>query len=126
MSGSLIFPVTGAGKIDSAMPDFNTAMSVTRRLLIFIAVGIMLVNSSLADEDARQARALLDAGEILPLETILERARAVQPGRVLEVEFESKGERHIYEVELLDEHGVVHELELDARSGTVLKSKQED
>lgn len=79
-----------------------------------------------ASDDREAARQLLQSGEILELETILQKARAIQPGRVLEVEFEAKKQRYVYEIEILDEAGVVHELKLDATNGELLKIERED
>lgn len=79
-----------------------------------------------AEGDHDRARRLRDAGDILPLETLIERTRAVRPGRILELELKEKKDRIIYEVELVDEQGVVWELYFDARSGELLKSKQDD
>jgi len=103
-------------------------MRILRIILTAASLGILLGLSpnSQASDDREAARQLQQAGEILPLETILQKARAVRPGRVLEVEFETKRQRYIYEIEILDEAGVVHELKLDARSGELLKIEQED
>jgi uncharacterized membrane protein YkoI len=79
-----------------------------------------------AEDDHDRARRLRDAGDILPLETLIERARAERPGRILELELKEKKERILYEVELVDEQGIVWELHFDARSGELLKSEQDD
>lgn len=79
-----------------------------------------------ADDDHDKARRLQQAGDILPLETIIEKAKAIRPGRILEVELESKHGRHRYEIELLDEDGRVWEMKFDSQSGQLLKEKQED
>lgn len=79
-----------------------------------------------AEDDHDRARRLRDAGDILPLETLIERARAERPGRILELELKEKKERILYEVELVDENGIVWELHFDARSGELLKSEQDD
>lgn len=73
-----------------------------------------------------QIRSLQQRGAILPLEQILERARHHHQGRVLETELEQKGERYIYELELVDDQGQVWEMKFDAASGELLKERQED
>lgn len=78
-----------------------------------------------AGEDHNRARALKEAGEILPLEQVIERAKQERPGRLLEAELKEKEGRFIYELELLDEKGIVWELKYDAKSGALLKSKQD-
>ena len=73
-----------------------------------------------------EVRSLQQRGAILPLQQILERARRYHEGRVLETELEQKGERYIYEIELVDDQGQVWELKFDAASGELLKEKQEN
>lgn len=79
-----------------------------------------------AEDDHDRARRLRDAGDILPLETIIERAQHERPGQILELHLEEKRNRLLYEVELVDEQGIVWELYFDARSGDLVKTKQED
>jgi len=97
-------------------------------LLLFLPVVVLgaLALPAGADTDAATVRRLRESGEILPLEKILERARKERPGEVLETELERKGARHVYEVEILDAQGRVWELKFDARSGELLRQKQDD
>jgi len=62
----------------------------------------------------------------MDLETILQKVQHIQSGRVLEVELETEHQDYVYEVEILDDAGVVHKLILDAHSGDLLKSKKDD
>lgn len=78
------------------------------------------------DDDQARARELSRSGRILPLERIAERAQAVHPGRLLEIDLEERHGRPIYEVELLDARGRTWEIELDARTGEVLHAEEED
>lgn len=80
----------------------------------------------LADSDYDTARKLQQAGDILPLETILHKLQQTHPGKVLEVELETKHKKVVYEIELLDAQGKVWELKVDARSGEIIKRKEED
>lgn len=73
--------------------------------------------------DHDRARAALQAGEILPLPTIMARMAQAYPGHVLEVELEREGERWIYELKLLQPSGGLLKLEIDAKSGAVLRQK---
>jgi uncharacterized membrane protein YkoI len=73
-----------------------------------------------------EVRSLQQRGAILALQQILERARRYHEGRVLETELERKGERYIYEIELVDDQGQVWEMKFDAASGELLKEKQEN
>ena len=92
-----------------------------------IALPLLLVLALLpplparGDSDQDRARAALQAGEVLPLRTILERIERDDPGHVLEVELERKGGRWVYEIKLLRSGGRLLKLEVDAASGAVLK-----
>ena len=97
-------------------------------ILLIAAFGVLgcAAQPLLADDDSHDAARLSKAGEILPLEKILEYARAEHRGKVLETELERKQGRYVYEVELLDEQGVVWEVKLDAKTGAVIKTKRDD
>lgn len=93
-------------------------------LLLTVLLLLTPSHNVIAEDDALdyiEARQLLDAGQILPLETILAKARKSFPGRMLEVELEKKsGQRIVYEIEILKNDGVVQIVYLDARSGELL------
>ncbi len=99
----------------------------TRILCVCLAAsGLLTVSSLAAEEDYQLAKKLRQQGEILPLEKILAFARAEKNGEVLETEFEKKGGRYIYEVEILDIQGQVWELKLDAKTGKLIKIEIDD
>lgn len=94
---------------------------------IFAGLAILLLSSlthagGLDQDDARRLR---EAGKIQPLPVILHAARAVRPGRVLEVELEREHGRVIYEVEVIDQRGRIWELDIDAATAKVLSTKRE-
>ncbi len=86
----------------------------------------MLYTGSAYTNDHAEARALADSGIILPLEAIINQAKAEFPGRILEVSLEHEKEGYVYELELVDEKGHVWELEYDATTGKLLEKEQED
>ena len=88
-------------------------------------LAVLLSTSSLArDLDQDEALALRQAGTILPLEAVVERALVLYPGAtLLEVELEEEDDRLVYEVELLTLDSVVRELELDARDARLYKDE---
>jgi len=88
--------------------------------------GLLVSAPVVSDEDHQQARRLKEMGEILPLEKILEAARAEHPGQVIAVELESDDGRHVYEVQILDAHGEVWELYFNAANGRLIKREKED
>lgn len=83
---------------------------------------IAAVNGS---EDHVKARDLRLAGEILPLEEILRRVRPQAQGRIIEAELYRSNDRYWYELELVDDHGAVHELHVDAATGKVIARERE-
>lgn len=98
---------------------------MTMRISILLL--LLLPMLSLAGRaDHVDARQLLESGEILPLTVILERARAAQPGRVVEVELKRERAAWHYELEVLAADGRVWELLLDARTGELLKRELDD
>jgi uncharacterized membrane protein YkoI len=81
---------------------------------------------AMADNDHDEARRLQQAGDILPLETIIKKAQAIHPGRILEAELESEHGHYYYEIELLDDNGRVWEMKLDSQTGEPINKKQDD
>jgi uncharacterized membrane protein YkoI len=73
-----------------------------------------------------EARKLRDQGDILPLETLLDKARTDYPGKVIEVELEHEYDNYLYEIEILDNDGRVWELKYNARNGELLNRELDD
>lgn len=96
--------------------------TVAIALVLAAAMAATGVRAS-SDSDHDRARDALQAGEVLPLKTVLERLEREHPGQVLEVELERDDGRWIYEVKLLQSGGRLLKLELDARNGEVLKRR---
>lgn len=94
-------------------------------LLLALAAGNGLARDG---HDHDLARRALEAGEVLPLRTILERVEREYPGQVMEVELEREqdGGRWIYEIKLLRSGGTLTKLKVDARDGRVLGVRQRD
>ncbi|WP_303906858.1 PepSY domain-containing protein [Thiohalomonas denitrificans] len=104
-------------------------------ILAILALAVLLSPPLVADDDHETARRLRESGQLLPLEQILESARAVQSGQVLEVELEKpgKGREHqecrkgyCYELKLLTPEGRVEELLFDAGTGEFLGFEDRD
>jgi uncharacterized membrane protein YkoI len=93
----------------------------------FVFWGLMaVVTPAMASDDHDEARRLQQAGDILPLETIIEKAQAIHPGRLLEVELESEHDRYYYEIELLDDKGRVWEMKLDSQTGQLITQEEDN
>ncbi|MCP3850678.1 MAG: PepSY domain-containing protein [Gammaproteobacteria bacterium] len=78
------------------------------------------------DNDHKNAHELVNSGNILPLEKILETVYKTQQGKILEVELERENNGYIYEIEILDNNNKVWEMEINAVTGQLLKVEEED
>jgi hypothetical protein len=90
---------------------------------LLLAALLAVVPAHAGDErrDHERARAAVQAGQAMPLATLLQRLQRSHPGRVLEVELEQDDGRWVYELKLLQPGGRLLKLELDAATGAVLK-----
>jgi len=107
----------------------NINMNIKSHKFYALLVAVMLFglpHITWADNDHIEARRLLDAGEILPLEAILKNVREKFPGNILEVKLESEDNEIAYEVEVLGDDNVVREIYINARTGKILSSKEDD
>lgn len=105
-----------------------TLKRVCALLAIFLLAPLPGVNVlvAAAEEDHVTARKLRESGQILPLEQIIERARARQPGEILETELERKRGGYVYEIEILGSDGWVWEMKFDARTGELIELERDD
>ncbi|TAH50052.1 MAG: peptidase M4 [Betaproteobacteria bacterium] len=106
----------------------RTCLSATlSAVAIAVVMGTTTLMASPAAADDRpradEVRKLRESGKILPMEDILNRSRAAQPGQIVEIELDDDGGRYTYEVKIIDDTSRVHKLELDASSGEVLSRK---
>ena len=115
----------------------NQNLTLSRRTLRGLMCAAMLAcagASAIASEDHDRARKALEAGEVLPLRTLLEKVEREFPGQVVDVELERSHERDnaggggrwIYEIKLLRPNGALVKLKLDARDGTLITQKERD
>ncbi len=77
----------------------------------------------MAEDDHDKARKALESGQVLPLQQILQKISKDYPAQVIEVELERKSNGWIYEIKQLSVDGSISKLEVDARTGVVLKQK---
>jgi len=91
-----------------------------------LAAVVLISGIALGESDQHESMRLVEQGEILPLQQILDLLGQQQVGRVLEVELEHEHGRYIYEIELLGEDGRVLEYEMDAASGEIINTKLEE
>lgn len=100
--------------------QWHTTLSRMALLLILVA------GPSYADKDRDhdRARQALEAGEVLPLRTILERVEREHPGQVMEVELDREKGEWLYEIKILREGGALVKLKINARDGSLLGIKE--
>ncbi|AWB07952.1 hypothetical protein A6A40_23200 (plasmid) [Azospirillum humicireducens] len=79
-----------------------------------------------AGDDHDRAREALQAGRILPLERIVESAKARFGGEILDVELEDENAGFHYELKLIAGDGRILKLEYDAATGELLRAKGRD
>lgn len=72
---------------------------------------------------AERVRALVERGEILALEEILKRHEERPGERIIEIEIEQKRGAYVYEIKVLRPDGRYRELEIDARTGALVREK---
>jgi len=97
-----------------------------KMMLLFLALVAGTISCRLAaSEDLSQAeiRELVRRGEILPLETILERFPPQEYGKLLDLEIEGEHGAIVYEFEFLRSDGRIVKVEVDARDGTILEQE---
>lgn len=95
--------------------------------IIILSISLLLVSPvSMASKDHLEARQLQASGNILPLQQLIDIIREHQPGTVIELELEYKHKRVIYEVEILGDDGHVTKLLIDAQTGEILSTKEDD
>lgn len=96
-----------------------------KNFYIFMIAGIMLFANSpiYADSDHERAKKALESGQVLPLQTILQKISKDYPGQVLEVELDQEKGVWIYEIKQLSAKGTILKLDIDAKTGQVLKQK---
>lgn len=96
-----------------------------KKLIVLL---LLLSLPAWADDDIDQddALRLKQAGEILPLETILHKVKEHHEGKVLGVELEREEGILIYEIKILDHNGVLWEMRINAKDGSFLYEEEED
>ncbi|MCK5662426.1 MAG: PepSY domain-containing protein [Thiotrichaceae bacterium] len=93
--------------------------------LALVAGTISLQVQAGSELDTDQIRRLVKQGEILSLDTILNKHPQYMSGRLLDLEAEVEHGQVIYELEFLMPNGDVVELEIDAASGEILEQEIE-
>jgi len=112
------------GRSAPARQNRRVKTALTSLMTVLTAMLALASAPAQADSDQDRARAAVQAGQVLPLKTVLERLEREHPGQVLEVELEQDDGRWIYEIKLLQPGGRLVKLELDAATAAVLRRQE--
>jgi uncharacterized membrane protein YkoI len=93
---------------------------------VVTGITLLIASAVYADVDQQEAITLLQQGNILSLEQIIEHAKHHQAGKVIDTELDEDDGIYIYELEVLDADGQVWEVEMNAQSGELLEIERED
>jgi uncharacterized membrane protein YkoI len=85
---------------------------------------LLFSHFSLAHEEF-DVKELKEMGKISSLEIILEKLSDYNIDRLLEVELKQKNNQYIYELEYINDKGIVLEIEVDAVTAQVLEIEYE-
>ncbi|WVN42589.1 PepSY domain-containing protein [beta proteobacterium MWH-UniP1] len=97
--------------------------------LLALGLGFVTLTTQpvLAAADHARARQALQSGEILPLDKILAKVSASQPGQILEVELDDErakdGKIWVYEIKGVAPDGRLFKMKVDARTAEILESR---
>ncbi|WP_198262892.1 PepSY domain-containing protein [sulfur-oxidizing endosymbiont of Gigantopelta aegis] len=116
-------------------------MFIKKLNVIVVIFSLFIAQNSVADhsqvygdEEIETLKALKDAGKIMSLEKILAELASHDISRILEIELKSETHdkssddnihRYIYEIEYINEKGVVVEIEVDALTSQVIDTDEE-
>ena len=92
-------------------------------LLLSLLLPTLVIASA---DDHDKAKRLRDSGEIVSMEKLLADVRTRHGGRVLEIELEKERGQYVYEIEMVDDDGKVHEYFYDAKDGRLLWEEDEE
>ncbi|MHC8358330.1 PepSY domain-containing protein [Pseudomonas sp. LB3P81] len=96
---------------------------------LFISLLVFGLTANLGhtrDLRSDEARNLIDAGTIVPIEQVEAVAMARHPGsKIIDIELKKKYGIYLYRIDLSDPQGVEWELELDATDGLLRKDHQD-
>lgn len=103
-------------------------------LIVAFAIGMGLAAGRVLADDGKgrkgrdhdDAYRALQGGKILGLPEVLAIVRRRTSGEVLETEFDYEDGVPVYEFKYVDKTGRVRELEIDARTGAVIKDELDD
>lgn len=101
-------------------------LSLRHASMIVMAL-LLLTSTSYGNSGQDAARKALASGEILPLKTMLDLLEKALPNHnIIKVKFEQDDGLYIYELKVIDEKGVIREVEMNAKTGEILDIEVDD
>jgi uncharacterized membrane protein YkoI len=91
--------------------------------LLFVALVLACAAAVGADDHHDRAKKAREAGQIVPLQAILDQVQAEFTGSPIEIDLEDDDGPLIYQIKLLTPAGAIVKLEYDARDGRLLRVK---
>lgn len=104
-------------------------MKPGKRLLATLALSLGIFAGQLQaspPKDHDLARQALEAGEILPLRSVLERIERDYPGEVMEVELEREDGKWTYEIKMIRRGGGIAKLKLNAKDASLIEIRDKN
>ncbi len=106
---------------------------ITRRTL-FLALALMSTNAGLAygddddddDKDNNRASIAVQQGGAKPLADILKQLHGQLGGEIIGLKFKRKDGRYVYQLKVVTPTGALREVSVDAATGEILQSKEDD
>ncbi len=93
---------------------------------MLLGAALLMPLSAVFANDVDRVRELRDAQSIRPLAHILQGIEHRYPGTLLDVELEEEDNKLIYEIDILGRDQVVHHIEVNARSGSIIAVDKDD
>lgn len=103
---------------------WQTALVGMVVLMTLMMLAMSRVSYAADDADHDRARQAVEAGDVLPLRTILERVERDYHGQVMEVELDRENGEWIYDIKVLRKGGALVKLKIHAKDGTILGLKE--
>jgi len=100
----------------------NTTTVLTSIAILSISAGLAIGHDG-KDKDRESVQAM---SAKVTMEEAIQTAKTKFPGRVVEAELESEDGGLVYEVEIVSASGEEQEIEIDAQSGEILGSENEN
>ena len=124
---ALALPVAGQAKYLPLAPWVEHAVPRLHQHGLLLLVKQDRRKSRERDSDHNRARDAVSAGDVLPLQQIMQRLGRRYPGRLLDADLKQNRQgRWIYRLKLLAPGDQVHRLIVDAQSGRVLQSMRRE